>query len=101
MVENYDAHDFKTILRRLNIQISRSKPGCPWENGYQESFFGKFKVELGDPNRFKTLGELISAIYETIYYYNHRRIHTALRMSPAQFALKSQNATLETSRMSV
>lgn len=28
----YDAEDFKTILKNLGIKISRSKPRCPWEN---------------------------------------------------------------------
>jgi len=97
----YDAKDFKTILRNIGIKISRSKPGCPWENGYQESFYGKFKIELGDPNRFKTLGELVSAIYKAIHYYNNDRIHTSLKMSPNQFALKFEIAKLNTSIMSV
>lgn len=97
----YDAKDFKTILNNLNIRISRSKKGCPWENGYQESFYGKFKIDLGDPNRFDTLGELISAIYQTIHYYNHDRIHTSLKMSPIQFALKYEIAKLNASIMSV
>ena len=99
--KEYDAKDFKTILQSLSIQISRSKKGCPWENGYQESFYDKFKVELGDPNRFGSLGELVSAIYETIHYYNYRRIHTALKMSPMEFALRRQNQIEYKSRMSV
>jgi transposase InsO family protein len=90
----YDANNFKIILENLGIQISRSKPGCPWENGYQESFYGKFKVDLGDPNRFKTLGELVVAIYQTIYYYNNDRIHTTLKMSPVQFALRNQTSII-------
>jgi len=97
----YDAKDFKTILKSLDIKISRSKPGCPWENGYQESFYGKFKIELGDPNRFKTLGELVSAVYQAIHYYNNDRIHTSLKCSPNQFALKYEIAKLNPSIMSV
>jgi transposase InsO family protein len=65
-----------------------SEKGCPWENGYQESFYDKFKIDLGDPNRFHDLGELVYEIYRTIYVYNTTRIHTALRMSPKQFAEK-------------
>jgi putative transposase len=99
--KEYDAKDFKTILQILGIQISRSKKGCPWENGYQESFYDKFKVELGDPNRFGSLGELVSAIYETVHYYNYRRIHTALKMPPMEFALCRQNQIEWQSRMSV
>jgi putative transposase len=83
----YNSEIFIEALHNLNINISRSKPGCPWENGYQESFHSQFKVDLGDPARFKTLGELVYEIYQTIYKYNHTRIHSALRMSPNQFAL--------------
>ena len=56
------------------------------KNGYQESFYKGFKLDLGDPNRFETLGEFVAGIYETINYYNRSRIHTALGMSPLQFA---------------
>ncbi|HEY9583753.1 MAG TPA: integrase core domain-containing protein, partial [Candidatus Paceibacterota bacterium] len=73
---------------------SRSAPGCPWENGYQESFYDKFKIDLGDPNRFEILGELVYEIYRLIRVYNNTRIHTALKMSPVQFALKAKNATI-------
>jgi transposase InsO family protein len=32
------------------------------------------------------LGELVAAIYRTIWEYNHTRIHSALKMPPAVFA---------------
>ena len=41
----YDAMAFTEILDGCGIVISRSRPGCPWENGYQESFYDKFKVD--------------------------------------------------------
>lgn len=90
----YHAKAFRALLVSLGVAISRSKKGCPWENGYQESFYGKFKIDLGDPSRFDTLGELTAAVYETIYCHNHERIHSALRMSPTQFALAHAAATL-------
>ena len=62
----YNARSFLELLTNTGISISRSKKGCPWENGYQESFYDKFKVDLGDPNRFDTLGELVAEIYRTI-----------------------------------
>lgn len=86
----YDAHIFVGALTELGCQISRSKPGCPWENGYQESFYGKFKIDLGDPNRFRSLGELVAEIYRTIWAYNHTRIHSALKMPPKVFVEKLQ-----------
>lgn len=90
----YEARSFRAFLERTGILISRSKKGCPWENGYQESFYDKFKVDLGDPNRFETLGELVAAVYEAIHWYNTSRIHSALRMPPAEFAARHAHATL-------
>jgi transposase InsO family protein len=86
--KQYEAEIFINTLETVGTEISRSAPGCPWENGYQESFYDKFKVDLGDPSMFKTLGELVYEIYHRIYVYNNTRIHTALKMSPVQFALK-------------
>jgi transposase InsO family protein len=77
---------FRAMLVEIGITIARSQKGCPWENGCQESFYSQFKVDLGDPNRFASLGELLTAIYFTIHPYNTTRIHPALKMSPAEFA---------------
>ena len=67
----YKSEDYKTLCKNLNIQQSMSNPGCPWENGYQESFYNQFKIDFGDPNRFNSLGELVYEIYKTIYNYNN------------------------------
>ena len=84
----YTAKLFQEFCISAGILVSMSEKGCPWENGYQESFYDKFKIDLGDPNRFHDLGALVYEIYRTIYTYNTTRIHTALRMSPKQFAEK-------------
>jgi transposase InsO family protein len=86
----YISQAFTGALDDLGTAISRSRPGCPWENGYQESFYSQFKVELGDPNRFASLGELVYEIYKTIHTYNHSRIHSALRMAPLIFLQQRQ-----------
>lgn len=65
-----------------------SAKGKPWENGFQESFYSQFKLELGPLNRFQNLGELVEAIHHQIHYYNYDRIHTALKMPPAKYAEK-------------
>ena len=86
----YTSADYTKFVQSLGIQQSMSAPGCPWENGYQESFYKGFKLDLGDPNRHETLGELVAAIYQTLNYYNERRLHSALRLSPRQFAATKQ-----------
>lgn len=86
----YTSEDYTHLVQSLKIKQSMSAPGCPWENGYQESFYKGFKLDLGDPDRFATLGELVAAIYQTINYYNQDRIHSALKQPPAVFAQNYQ-----------
>ena len=87
----YASKIFAHALTETGSMISRIAPGCPWENGYQESFYAGFKIDLGDPNRFASLGELVYEIAKTIWTYNHTRIHTALKMPPAIFAQRQRN----------
>ena len=74
-------------LEDLGTHISASDKGSPWQNGFQESFFGKFKDEFGDFNRFETISALIEEIYSQVRYYNEDRIHRVLKMPPATYAL--------------
>jgi len=80
-------------LEARGVQISVSDKASPWQNSYVESFYGRFKHELGDVDRFESTGEMIEAIYRHIHYYNHSRIHTALRMPPAIFAAQTFSDT--------
>lgn len=86
----YTSKRYTAIVEEKRIRISMSRRGSPWENGYQESFYSQFKLDLGHPERFDSLGELIAAIAETIHTYNHSRIHTKLKMPPAIFAMRHQ-----------
>jgi len=86
----YQSQHYIQTAANLQIKISMSGKSSPWQNGYQESFYSQFKVDLGDPNRFEELGELIEAINQTIIYYNTKRIHTTLKMTPTQFRKKSR-----------
>ncbi|MBU3979572.1 hypothetical protein KJ980_03520 [Patescibacteria group bacterium] len=44
-------------------------------------------MDLKDSSRFKTLTELVLAIYQIIWLYNNKRIHSALKMAPQKLAL--------------
>lgn len=88
----YTSKDYLSITKQLGIAVSMSRKASPWENGYQESFYSQFKVDLGDPNRFVSLGELVYAVYQTIHSYNRYRIHTKLKMPPAVFAERHQRS---------
>lgn len=87
----YDSKEYFELLVKYEIKISMSRKAAPWENGFQESFYAGFKLDLGDPNRLNNLGELIEAIYQQLYTYNNFRIHTKLKMSPCEFHLNYLN----------
>lgn len=72
-------------LVKHDILPSHSPKGKPWVNGRQESFFSSFKLEFGKASRFPTLEKLIEGIGQHIFYYNFKRIHSALKMPPKQF----------------
>lgn len=82
----YRSQDYLNLLKSLNIEPSMSEKSSPWQNGYQESFYSEFKLELGHPECYPIIGELIEAIIQQIHYYNHERIHTALKCPPTVFA---------------
>lgn len=82
----YLSYRLRDLCQKMEIVLSCSDKGSPWQNGFKERFYGTLKDELGSTNRFKDLAELYEGIAMTIYYYNHKRIHTALKMSPAAYA---------------
>lgn len=81
----YDSFDYINKLNENKVIISMSEKGHPWENGFQESFYSQFKLDLGRVDQFNNLPELFEAIYLQINYYNTERIHTSLKTSPVKF----------------
>ena len=81
----YQSYAYFDLLKTNGIQASFSAKASPWQNGFQESFYGEFKKDLGDTYRFETLGEFIEGLQLQIHYYNNKRIHTALKGPPALF----------------
>jgi transposase InsO family protein len=84
----YVSGTYGLVLQAYDTIPSHSKKSSPWQNGYQESFYSNFKLELGNPQRFNQIGELMEAVHQQMHYYNMRRIHTSLRMSPLAFKQK-------------
>lgn len=81
----YVSGAYESLLAEYGTIPSHSRKGSPWQNGFQESFYNNFKLELGDVSRFNHAGEFIEAVGQQIAYYNHRRIHSALKMPPTIF----------------
>jgi transposase InsO family protein len=89
----YQSEEHLKFLENMGVQVSMSKKSSPWQNGHQESFYSQFKLELGDLHHLST-GEIVESIYQQIYYYNHLRIHTTLKMSPRKYYLNHMNRSV-------
>lgn len=89
----YVSGAYESLLDLYGTLASQNRKSSPWQNGFQESFYANFKLELGDIRRFAHVGELIEAVHQQIAYYNTRRIHSAIRMPPATYRERQQQKT--------
>jgi len=69
-------------LKDLGVQTAFIEPGSPWENGYIESFNGKFRDELLNAEVFDTIYEAQVITEQWRKYYNTLRPHSALGYRP-------------------
>ena len=65
-------------LERLEVKALFIEPGSPWENGYIESFNGKFRYEHLNREIFYTLGEAQVLAEMWRKEYNQVRPHSSL-----------------------
>jgi len=78
----FTAHPIRDWLQRLGVQTLFIEPGSPWENGYVESFNGKFRDECLNGELFYTLGEAKILIEGWRREYNTIRPHSSLGYRP-------------------
>jgi len=70
------------LEQRIGVKPLYISPGSPWENGYNESFNGKFRKEFLDLEVFYTLKEAQVLTGQWRYLYNHIRPHISLGYKP-------------------
>ena len=87
----FTAKAIREWLERLKVQTLFIEPGCPWENGYVESFNGKLRDELLNREIFYTLTEAEVLLERWRVHYNTKRPHSSLGYKPpAPEAFKPQ-----------
>ncbi len=72
------AHEIQTWLKAEGIGAMYITPGSPWENGYIESFHGKFRDECLNRESFDSLTEARVVIGQWRLQYNQQRPHSSL-----------------------
>jgi putative transposase len=78
----FTAHAVRGWLERVGVKTLFIEPGSPWENGYVESFNGKFRDEFLNGELFYTLMEAKVLIERWRNDYNRIRPHSALGYRP-------------------
>ncbi len=78
----FTAKAVREWLSKIGVQTLFIEPGSPWENGYIESFNGKFRDELLNGEIFTTLLEARVLIENWRREYNHIRPHSSLGFRP-------------------
>jgi transposase InsO family protein len=88
------AKEIRRFLKKAGVQALYIEPGAPWENGFAESFSGRFRDEFLQCELLADLREarVLSSMWKNDY--NHRRPHSSLGyQAPAQFAASHGQST--------
>jgi len=97
----FTAKAVREWLSNVGVKTLYIEPGSPWENGYNESFNGKFRDELLNGEIFETLFEAKVLIERWRKEYNTFRPHSALGYLPPApetvEAIQTVSATLQLS----
>lgn len=84
------AKEVQKWLKAQGIKTIYIEPGSPWQNGFVESFHGRFRDECLNREQLWTLTEARVVIEDYRREYNHYRPHSKLGYrSPAHFATAS------------
>jgi len=96
----FTAKSIREWLEHLNVQTLFIEPGCPWENGYVESFNGKLRDELLNREIFFTLIEAEVLLERWRIHYNTKRPHSSLGYRPpAPEVIAEPNSLTESMRI--
>ena len=86
-------------LKGNGIKTLYIDPGCPWQNGYAESFNSRFREECLDRELIYTLSESRVVFSDWRDYYNKQRPHRSLGLlTPSEFATKQIEAPSRSGR---
>jgi len=89
----FTAKAVREWLSKIGVKTLFIEPGSPWENGYIESFNGKFRDELLNGEIFTTLLEARVLIENWRREYNQIRPHSSLGYRPpAPQAIRSMES---------
>jgi putative transposase len=86
----YQMRSYQKMLKDKGIRQSMSRKGNCYDNSVMENFFGILKSEFYHNQKFSSLDQFKTNLFEYMDYYNNRRIKVKLKgLSPVQFRTQS------------
>jgi len=92
----YACNEYVNRLNELDITISMSRKGNPYDNAFAESFMKTLKGEEVYLKEYRTFNEAYSNIKQFIdVVYNNKRLHSSIGyLPPVEFEAKVLNISL-------
>jgi len=72
------SHAMNYWAQKHQVKLAFIQPGTPSQNGFVESFNGKFRYECLNKHIFRTLHEAKAVIASWQHHYNTSRPHSSL-----------------------
>ena len=85
----YCSHEYETLATKNNIQLSMTENADPYENALAERMNRTIKEEFGMDKKLKTRQQVYQLIEESIFLYNNKRPHLALKMKTPEQVYKT------------
>ena len=83
------ANALQRWLERVGVSALYIAPGSPWENGYAESFYSRFRDEFLAMESFENVSSTRSLTNEWRESYNNWRPHSSLGyLTPSEFSAR-------------
>lgn len=92
----YACNEYVNQLNELDIKISMSRRGNPYDNAFAESFMKTLKSEEVYLKEYRTFDEAYSNLKQFIeVVYNNKRLHSSIGyLPPVEFEAKALNISL-------
>lgn len=80
----YCSKEYESFTQKNNIKLSMTENGDPYENALAERMNRTIKEEFGMDRTMKDIEQVKKLVAESIFLYNEKRPHLALKMKTPQ-----------------
>ena len=86
----YCSQEYERLTANNNIQLSMTENSDPYENALAERMNRTIKEEFGMDKKLKNRQQAYQLVEESIFLYNHKRPHLALKMKTPELVYKTK-----------